>query len=115
MLRQAVSGRPVIFDHAFVGKFHPGLHHNGNHTLPCRLQMIGAERRPERGQRGFAVLRRGYGYAVLIFLGAAWDGHLTADDIDRRRGFRVPRTVLGKSFLGDTAELGAAVGDHNIR
>ena len=114
MLRQAVGGRPVIFDHAFVGKFHPGLHHNGNHTLPCRLQMIGAERRPNvdsvASQSSGAVT-----VTLSSFPGRRLDGHLTADDIDRRRGFRVPRTVLGKSFLGDTAELGAAVGDHNIR
>ena len=112
---QGRGGSAVVFDHAFVGKLHTRLHHNGNDPLPCLRQPTGGKGALELRQRLLGVFGGRDGDAVLVFLRAAGDGDFTANDVDRLRRVRMRSLIFREGPFRRGAELCAPAGNDAVR
>ena len=108
------GSRSVIFDHAFIGKFHAGLHDQCNHPLPNICETLRVKSALEFSQCRLTGGGAGHGYAVLVFLCPAGNRNFAPHHVYRGRGLWMGFDIFGKSILRCTAQTRAAPGDHFI-
>ena len=83
--RQAARGGGPVGHDEVVAELHAGLHHQGHHPLPGRVQPAAAESRAHDLQGAAGVLHPRGRDRVLVLLRAAGRRHLGAHHIHRRR------------------------------
>ena len=112
---QFCGRRALVFDHTLIGKLNARLNNNGNDALPCIRQAARSKGTFKLRKRLLTVMRRCNSDAILIFLCAAGNGNLAANDVDRLRCVRMCCLILCKCGFCHAAKLCSAPCNRTIR